>query len=190
MQSRLAFGLLLVALAIGALALPASSKEKASTANTVDGALFPAVGSDLTSIRYQATVPIDAASAFAKWSSVDGIKSWLGIDAKIELRIGGAYEWYFLPASAPERGGEGCQILSYLPNRMLSFSWNAPPKFPEERKLRSWVVVRFEEVDDASTRVTLTHTGFGSDGKWADVKAYFSAAWPSVLGAFQRSVTK
>ena len=79
MHARLALSLLFVALAIGALAVPASTKEDPmAKTNTVDGSLFPAVGSDLTSIRHETTVPIDADSAFAKWSSAAGIKSWLG----------------------------------------------------------------------------------------------------------------
>ena len=190
MRSCLA-GAVLCALVLGALAPPANTEEKPmAESRKIDGGLFPATGSELDSIQHETTVSIAPAAAFAKWSSSEGLKSWLGVDSKIELRIGGAYEWYFLPPTAPERGGEGCQILSYLPGEMLSFSWNAPPKLPDERKLRSWVVVRFDKSGEAGTRVTLTHTGFGAGGKWADVKTYFDAAWPNVLAAFKRGTTK
>src|SRR5690606_10640524 len=86
---------------------------------------------------------------------------------------------------------EGCKVLSYLPRSMLSFEWNAPPKFEHARALRTWVVINLEEIAPERTRVELTHLGFAERAaeypdhraEWEEVRAYFSTAWPRVVEA-------
>ena len=48
----------------------------------------------------------------------------------MDLRIGGPFELYFGGPDVPhdQRGSNGCQVLTYVPGEMLSFTWNAPPK--------------------------------------------------------------
>jgi uncharacterized protein YndB with AHSA1/START domain len=133
-------------------------------------------------ITKRALVPASASAVWRAWTDPAVITAYFAPQARVELRIGGAYELLFL-ASAPEgqRGSEGCTILAYEPDRMLSFSWNAPPDFARERDLLTWVVVLLEPQDANATRVTLTHRGFGTDGAWPQVHAYFDRAWGSVL---------
>lgn len=124
---------------------------------------------------------------FAAWTSTAGITAWLVDEARVELRIGGPFELYFLPQEAPERGSEGCRVLTFVPDELLAFTWNAPPQFAELRPARTWCVVRFEALDDG-TRVTLTHTGwpdrgFDDGSRWPEVFAYFERAWPTVMKA-------
>ena len=106
--------------------------------------------------------------------------------ANIDFRIGGEFELWFAP-DAPEgsRGSEDCRFLSYLPDRMLSFTWNAPPSIPDVRERRAWVVVEFEPLSDTMSRVRLAHTGFGEGEAWDKTHAYFEQAWPGLLGAMQ-----
>lgn len=127
------------------------------------------------------------------WSSKEGLMEWLVDDAHIELRPGGAYEVYFLldePRGA--RGSETCRVLSFVPQRMLSFTWNAPPHFAETRFQHTWVVVELidtpalEKDAPVATRVVITHTGWPASGlrdepQWAETFAYFEKAWASVL---------
>ena len=125
-----------------------------------------------------------------RWTTHDGLKTFLGKENKIELRPGGAFEIYFLLEN-PEglRGSEGCKILSYLPYQMLSFSWNAPPQHMEvrESEFKTWVVVNFIPLSDHQTEVTLSHLGWPGDEKWTPVYDYFNSAWDTVLNglAFQ-----
>jgi uncharacterized protein YndB with AHSA1/START domain len=121
---------------------------------------------------------------WAAWTTVDGVRKFLGIDSNIDLKIGGPYEFFFNPdKTAPDRGGEGMRVLSYLPERMLSVEWNAPPKFGKLRNVRTWVVIELKQVEPGKVLVTLDHYGFGSDGDWPKVRAYFEDAWGYVLGA-------
>jgi uncharacterized protein YndB with AHSA1/START domain len=155
----------------------------------IDASLHEAEPTD-RQIVVERTVSATPAECWAKWTSSEGIASFLVPASKIELRIGGAYEIYFLPdAPAGERGSDGCHILSFLPERMLSFEWNAPPQFAEVRQRRSRVVLLFDEAE-GGTRAQLTHLGFGAGDEWDQVHAYFSRAWPHVMDAFAESFDK
>ena len=60
----------------------------------------------------------------------------------------------------------------------------ATPNLPQVRAQRSVVILRFEQ-DGDSTRLALTHLGWGSDGDWPRARAYFAKAWPNVLKSLQ-----
>lgn len=134
------------------------------------------------------TQPLD--TVWAQWTTHEGLKTFFGADNKIELMPGGAFEIYF-QADGPkgQRGSEGCKILSYLPNKYLSFSWNAPPKFKEVRKsgYKTWVVVEFLPIAPKKTRITLTHTGWPTDTLWHPVFEYFTSAWDMVLNELAKT---
>jgi uncharacterized protein YndB with AHSA1/START domain len=90
---------------------------------------------------------------------------------------------YFLLDNEPgKRGGEGNQVLSFIPEKMLSFSWNAPPDFPVEREQKTFVVVEFEDLGDERTKVVLRHFFEREGGRWNEVYDYFVKAWDIVMG--------
>ena len=62
------------------------------------------------------------------------------------------------------KGADDMRFMALQPKKMISFDWNAPPHLPEARAQRTFVVVRFEPLDEHSTRVTLHHTGWGDGG--------------------------
>jgi len=64
------------------------------------------------------------------WTTVEGIKSFFAPDCKIDIRVNGKYEILFLQNEKPGRkGSEDCIILGIEENKMLTFTWNAPPNF-------------------------------------------------------------
>jgi len=116
------------------------------------------------------------------FTTVEGIKTFFAPDGKIELELFGCYEIYFLPEeNEGKRGSEGCVVLSFIPERMLSFTWSAPPEFPNVRKERTWVVLEFENLGDNTVFVKLTHLGWREGREWDEVYAYFDKAWDIVL---------
>jgi uncharacterized protein YndB with AHSA1/START domain/predicted enzyme related to lactoylglutathione lyase len=128
-------------------------------------------------------------ACFAAWSSSEGLREWWVESSRVDLRVGGHFELYFL-TDAPwgSRGSEGCRVLSYLPGRMLSFTWNAPPSLPKTRDQHTWVVLEFERAGEG-TRVRLTHTGWPASAwetepEWAETHAYFQRAWTFVIDRF------
>ena len=128
--------------------------------------------------------PCDIDTLWWKWTCEEGIESFLKRDSKIELRINGPFEIYFIPENPPGlKGGEGNKILSYLPGEMLSFSWNAPPEFPEIRNHlhRTWVVLNFIKMGKNQTKLELNHLGWLDDEYWEVVYQYFIRAWDIVF---------
>jgi len=124
---------------------------------------------------------------WAAWTTREGIVSFLAPDAKIEARVGGAFQIYFDPIAAPgSKGADEMRFLAVQPKRMISFDWNAPPQLPDARAQRSFVIVRFEPLADRLTRVTLHHTGWGDGGEWDKAYTYFDRAWGTVLGNLKK----
>jgi hypothetical protein len=72
-------------------------------------------------------------------------------------------------------------MLAIEPFKMISFTWNAPPEFPDIRKQQTHVIVRFYELADNKAKVTLTQDGWGSGDEWQKVRAYFARAWGEIV---------
>lgn len=144
----------------------------------------------LAVIEHTQVISAPAKAVYERFSTSSGWKTFFDVEARIDPAPGGRFEIEFDPNAEPgKRGSEGCNVLSVDPGRMFSFTWNAPPKFEFARAKRSWVVVTFEELTPASTRVRLRHLGFAElAGKYPEhadefvqTRAYFERAWGMVL---------
>lgn len=141
-------------------------------------------------IRKSTIVDCPPDIAWARWTTHQGLKTFFGQDNQMELSIGGPFEIYFsMDAPAGCRGSEGCKVISYLPRKMLSFTWNAPPQFPEIRNgdYHTWVVVHFKELSSGQTEIELHHLGWLEGEDWQQVYQYFDKAWGYVLNWFEDS---
>jgi len=137
-------------------------------------------------IQKEVTVAAPVTEVWRAWTTQEGVLTFFARRANVELKIGGRYEMLFNPDEPPGlQGGEGLKILSYLPQEMLSFTWNAPPQYPTVRDQHTWVVVQFEPMDADTTRVKLTHLGWQTGDEWDQVFGYFMRAWEVVLGRLQ-----
>ena len=157
----LAFGLLL------SLCLPAAAAER--------------------SLDKQIEIAATLDQAWDAWTTREGIVSFFAPDAKIEARVGGAFQIYIDPLGEPgSKGADDMRFMALQPKKMLSFDWNAPPNLPLARAQRTFVVLRFEPLGDKTTRITLHHTGWGEGGEWDKAHAYFDRAWTGVLGNLKK----
>lgn len=160
--------------------------------------LVEASAADVSERRIEkvATVALSREDAYARWSTEAGLAQWWTDQTKIDLRPGGSYEIYMLDdAPAGQRGADWCRVLSFLPGRMLSFTWNAPPQFPTTRPRLTWVVLTFDDATldggGAGCRVTLTHLGWpasglnDADSEWPATFDYFDNAWTRVMQWFE-----
>ena len=139
------------------------------------------------SIDKEAVVAASLDDAWAAWTTREGIISFFAPDAKVEPRVGGAFQIYFNPLGAPgSKGADDMRFMALQPKSMLSFDWNAPPHLPDARAQRTFVVVRFAAVDGKSTRVSLHHTGWGDGGEWDKAYAYFDRAWGNVMANLKK----
>jgi len=134
-------------------------------------------------IRKEVVVKASSEQVWSSWTTAKGFKDFFGTECDIVLEIGGRFEIYFDPSAVEgERGTEGCKVLSYLPERMLSFTWNAPPSFPELRNKHTWVVLEFKDTE-TGVELTLNHLGWRPDGRWPELRGYFDRNWTIVLNA-------
>ena len=126
-------------------------------------------------------------AVYGAWTTTEGIKTFFAPDAKVELAVDGPFEIYINPYAPPGmKGADTMRVIGFQQDRMLSFTWNAPPSLPEARKKRTVVILRFQPEPDGKTRVHLHHVGWGDGGEWDKAYDYFSAAWPRVLANLQK----
>jgi uncharacterized protein YndB with AHSA1/START domain len=170
----------LALLLAGALA---ASAEEGPVSRPIDPDRFVASGPHVRSFAKEVEVAASPATVWSAWATPRG---WNRVYpppalAHIDLVVGGRYEWLF----DGKIGSNGCQVLGYVPDRMIQFSWNAPPSQAENREKRTWVVVECLPQGEGATRLRLKHLGFGTGTAWDETYAYFDAAWDSVLARFQ-----
>lgn len=134
--------------------------------------------------RITQTISINApvSEVWKAWTTEEGAKTFFAPECSIKLQVGGAYEMYFDPTGPKgERGGEGLTILALQPERMLSFTWNAPPSLPEVRGQLTHVTLYFQEEGENQTSLQLIHDGWGEGGQWDQAFEYFTRAWKEVV---------
>ena len=123
------------------------------------------------------------ASVWKAWTTEEGL-SFLSRKSNIELRLGGPYEWFLdlEPDSRGRRGSQGAQVLAFLPEEMLAFTWTFPPDVPSLRFAdeTTQVVVLFRD-EGTGTRVRFVQHGWQEGADWDQGYAYFDAAWDYVL---------
>ena len=149
----------------------------------IDPTLFVPHTEPTTSFEITQRIEASPAAVFETLTTEAGIRRLFGVESRIDLAVGGPYEWYFLEDNPyGTKGGEGNQVLAFVPDRMLTVSWNAPPTQPESRAKRTLVILTFEAQPDGATLVRLVHSGFGPEPHWQETRAYFEqGAWSTVL---------
>ena len=126
------------------------------------------------------------------WTTVEGVRRFFAPDARLEMMPGGAYEILFDTDARPgSKGSEGCKVLSFVPGKMFSFTWNAPPQFARARReCAQWVVLLFEPVSPNETRVSLFELGWKGGKEGESVYEYFDKAWTLVLNRLAHSFSE
>ena len=141
-------------------------------------------------IKKEIVIEASLDEVWTDWTTSEGITSFFAPEANIELKVGGAFEIIFLQnAEAGQRGCDDCKILSYLPEKMLSFQWMAPPHMPEVRKFKNWVVLEFESINYNRTKLSLHHYGWEEGEEWQAAYDYFDEAWTMVLKSQRKKYT-
>ncbi|PKK98058.1 MAG: hypothetical protein CVV57_09000 [Tenericutes bacterium HGW-Tenericutes-2] len=133
-------------------------------------------------ITKEVNLPIQR--AYELWSTTKGTSELFQTETDIELTPFGKYEIYFiLDGNEGERGSETSKVLSFVPNEMISFTWNAPPSYPYVRNhsYQTHVIIRFYKLNDSKTKVELIHHAWPEGDAWDQVFDYFTKAWEFVM---------
>lgn len=149
-------------------------------------AAWPAAAQERQIVK-EVVVKAPVEAVFRAWSTSEGIATFFAPEARVEARSGGPFEVYINPyAPAGMKGADDMKVMAVQQDRMISFTWNAPPNLPETRAQRTFVVVRTLPEGDGQTRVRLTHVGWGDGGQWDQTFTYFDRAWGNVLANLQK----
>lgn len=149
-----------------------------------------AQGSERAVVK-QVVISAPIGKVWRSWTTREGIESFFAPEAVIDARPGGAFHIHVDPYARPGlKGADEMRYLALQEPKMLSFDWNAPPSMPDVRRQRTFVILRFEAVDNRNTRLTLHHTGWGDGGEWDQAFRYFDNAWDRVLENLERSHTE
>jgi len=130
----------------------------------------------ILALSIEINAPLD--SVWSRWTTNSGRAKFFAPSSKMELTTLGYMEILFRP-QAPEgqRGAENNRVLAVQDRKMLSFTWDAPPQFPDIRNQRTIVVIRFYKIADNKTLVTAHQMGWGTGKDWDTVYNYFAQAW-------------
>lgn len=158
-----------------------------------------ALGNTTKTLRKQITIQAPIASVWRAWTTEEGLAPVAGT-CRVELRIGGPYEWFLMgePDAFGLRGGEGSQVLAFLPHEVLAFDWTFPPSIPSLRgaRAKTQVVVQFEELEpdpesgreSPAVRIHFAQHGWQEGEDWDQGYAYFDRAWTWVLETMKKSL--
>ena len=139
-------------------------------------------------VRVEATVKAPVAEVWRVFTTSQGAEEFFAEKANIQLAIGGPYEIQFDPKNE-QSGTKGLKILSYAPEEMISFQWNAPTEYPEVRNGGTWVVVQIRPEGKGRTHVTVTHYGWKAGGEWDQAFAHFVIGWGDLKNRLERRFT-
>lgn len=150
--------------------------------------LAAALGAAPADVEVVQVVPASPEQVWAALTTVEGVKTFFAPDAKVSLAPGGAYELYFMPDRPPgERGSDGCTVVRFTPTRQLVFTWNFPPSIPALRRAKARTLVSVSLAPEGrGTKVTLVQSGWKEGADWHQGRAYFAAAWKTVLARLER----
>ncbi len=131
-------------------------------------------------------VKAPVAEVWRAWTTSAGIVEFFAPEAHVEARPDGRFGIIIDPYAEPGmQGADDMHVLAVEPEKLLSFTWNAPPSLAQARQQRTVVILRFAP-EGEGTRLNLTHLGWGSTGQWPAARAYFEKAWPKVLQQLQQ----
>jgi len=189
--------------AFGLIAMSASADDEAPAA-TPGGSKAAAMVVQKTPVPTPAPIPDDRIirktvkirasidKVWRLWTTSDGVSEFL-VPATVELKVGGKYEYRFVP-DAPEgqRGSEGCTVLAWQEPTMFAFSWNAPPSLPSIRDgaHKTIVVVTLTKLGTDWTQVSLVQHDLLTGDDWDAYYRYFDSAWAGVLGHMKSHLEK
>lgn len=130
-----------------------------------------------TPLVHEIVVAAPVANVWRSWSTSTGLSGWLAPLATIELRPGGTLRVSYDGSGVDSATAVVNEILSFDPQRMLSFRVaRAPSNFPHAAAVSAmWTVVYLEPVSATATRVRAVVNGLGDDEAGQNARAFFEA---------------
>lgn len=117
----------------------------------------PDFADDRPEIRLSTLIEAPPSAVFRALIDPALLNQWIARDARVEPRIGGAFDLGWAAAEGVEHEGAAMEILEFEPDARLAITWpdwRGDSAVPTQRV--SWTLVP----EGRGTRVTLVHSGF------------------------------
>jgi uncharacterized protein YndB with AHSA1/START domain len=131
-------------------------------------------------LKMEVTVPASVDAVWHAFTTVEGLKTWLSPDARVDLRNGGESTAIF-----PGNTTGGGTIIDIVPKSEISMRAMAPEWFPSVRAERTTATFRFIPQGD-STLVQLEQTGWHHTEEWNKAYDYLAAGNAVLLDNLRR----
>lgn len=131
-------------------------------------------------LMIEVEIPAPLTAVWNAFSTSEGVSTWLGPHATVDLRPGGDWLIHF-----PGGSTAGGTIVSFVPERELVLSALAPDQFPHVRAERTLATFQFEARGNA-TLVRLTQTGWKNEPEWDRAYEYLLAGNAQLLSGLHR----
>jgi uncharacterized protein YndB with AHSA1/START domain len=118
--------------------------------------------------------------AWAYWIDPKLVVRWLSVEANIEPRQEGAYELFWDPTNPHENSTVGCKIITFIPEKVLSFEWRGPPAFADvmnTQPLPTWILMTFEMIHEEKTIIHFRHSGWDISKQWKSARTWQESEW-------------
>jgi uncharacterized protein YndB with AHSA1/START domain len=125
-------------------------------------------------------VPAPLPAVWQAFSTSEGLSTWLGPNATVDLRPGGDWLVHF-----PGGSTGGGTVIRFVPQKELVVSALAPDSFPTVRATHTRADFTFE-ADGASTIVRLTQTGWQQGPEWDRAYEYLVAGNAQLMAMLHR----
>lgn len=155
--------LIIAACAALALAGPAASAP-APSPDVVDTSFTTPDGD--RDLQQSIVIAAPVALLWKSFTDPAEFKRWNSPVAAIDMRVGGSLEASYNPKAAiGDPNNIRHRVITFLPEQLIVFqNIQAPRQLPEaEAFQRTVIVVQFEPLGPARTKVTLSCTGWGND---------------------------
>ena len=125
-------------------------------------------------------IPAPLPAVWEAFSTSQGLSTWLGPNATVEMRPGGDWLVHF-----PNGSTGGGTVIRFLPEQEIVLAALAPDQFPHVRAERTQARFQFESRGN-STVVRLTQTGWKEGAEWDRAYEYLAAGNGQLLALLHR----
>jgi uncharacterized protein YndB with AHSA1/START domain len=142
----------------------------------------------------QSSITIDAPAAelWKAFTDPAAYRRWAGGFAAVDLRVGGAFEASYSPdGHIGDPANIRHRVVAFAPDRLIVFQNISSPGLPDDKLYNgTCIVLQYEPLGPAKTRVTISHTGFGEGAGYDRLYAFFKQGDAGALQAMKAAYEK
>ena len=132
---------------------------------------------------------ISVEEAWNLWTDSRLLESWLTTEAKVDAKLGGAFELFWDPTNHFDNSTLGCRITAFVPHKLLAFQWRGPVPYADLMNVEpfpTWASVSFEAIAPAKTVLHFRHGGWGEGERWSAAREWQRDSWALAFEALAR----